>query len=166
MAEVLDGNTFRRAMGLFATGVTVITTEVNHEIHAMTANAFSSVSLHPPLILVCLNRGTKMERHLQHSARFAVNFLADDQERLSRHFAGGQGNDRAPDFSFSTFAGTPRLDGTLATVACAVHRVLDGGDHVIVLGQVQDIVIDESEPGPLLFWKGKYHNLDKPVAHM
>lgn len=164
MGESLDPKIFRQAMGLFATGVTVLSTEVDGEVHAMTANAFSSVSLDPPLVLVCLNRGAKMERVLQEGSRFAVNFLGADQEALSRHFAGGFGNDRDPEFTFTPFAGAPRLVDALAAVVCEVRESFDGGDHVIVLGRVLDIQVCERDVDPLLFWKGKYHALDSTAC--
>lgn len=153
-------------MGTFATGVTVIATEADAEIHGMTANAFSSVSLDPPLVLVCLNRGTKMEGLLTEGASFSVNFLSSEQEALSRHFAGGYGNERDPNFAFTDFAGAPRLEGSLGTVSCHVENVVDGGDHVIVIGQVAGIDLDESERDPLLFWKGKYFCLDKSASNI
>ncbi|MCL6599718.1 MAG: flavin reductase family protein [Alicyclobacillus macrosporangiidus] len=164
MEQSMDPQAFRRAMGMFATGVTVLATEVEGNIHGMTANAFSSLSLDPPLILVCLNRGTKMEGLLKHRAKFSVNMLSRDQEALSRHFAGGHGNQHTPEFRFTAFAGVPQLEGCLCTVACEVYDVLEGGDHVIVLGRVFGLDTASGETEPLLFWKGKYHALQSPVA--
>jgi flavin reductase (DIM6/NTAB) family NADH-FMN oxidoreductase RutF len=156
MDPVLDDKRFRRAMGLFATGVTVISTAVEDDVHAMTANAFTSVSLDPPLILVCLNRGSRMGTYLHPQAHFAVNVLGAEQEPLSRHFAGGQGGGTTPDFTFVEWSGVPRLEDSLCSIACRVQEVLDGGDHVIVLGRVLDLYVDDGDKDPLLFWKGAY----------
>lgn len=162
MEAGLDKRTFRRTMGLFGTGVTVISSKVEADIHAMTANAFTSVSLDPPLILVCLNRGSKMESFLRKGSHFAVNFLSSDQEPLSRHFAGGHGNKNAPSVEFISWSKTPRLTNCLGAVACEVHTTFDAGDHEIVVGKVEDIYLDDAEKRPLLFWKGQYHALSEP----
>lgn len=148
-------------MGMFATGVTVVTAEYEGEVHGMTANAFSSVSLDPPLILVCLKRGAHMEQVLQHGVRFAVNFLSAEQEDLSRHFAGGYGLDHVPDFGFRSFCEMPILEDAMCTVACEGHDLYDGGDHVILVGKVIGITEADDRQEPLLFWKGRYHGLHK-----
>lgn len=152
-------------MGMFATGVTVVATEHDGEVHGMTANAFSSVSLAPPLVLVCLNRGAKMESLLQQGQKFTINFLSEEQEALSRHFAGGYGLTEQPDFSFRSFCDAPSLDGAICTVACEAHQLYDGGDHVILVGKVNGITEADEQLDPLLFWKGRYHALEKVRAN-
>lgn len=158
MPTALNTKTFRQAMGMFATGVTVLATEQEGKIHAMTANAFSSLSLDPPLILVCLQRGTKMEGYLSVGQPFSVNFLTTNQEQLSSHFAGGLKDGFIPKFSFSTFASTVRLDESMCSIACAVEELVDGGDHVVVFGRVADIEM-ATDADPLLFFHGRYRSL-------
>ena len=105
-----------------------------------------------------------MESSLRKNDHFAVNFLSADQESLSRHFAGGRGNENPPPVHFVSWSNTPRLTGCLGAVACRVHTTFDGGDHQIVVGIVEDIYLDDSQKRPLLFWKGQYHALSEPVA--
>ncbi|QQE79798.1 flavin reductase family protein [Alicyclobacillus sp. SO9] len=158
MTTVLDTKTFRQAMGMFATGVTVMATEADGELHAMTANAFSSLSLDPPLILICLKRGAKMEHLINQGSYFSVSFLSEQQELLSTYFAGGSKDGTVPDFQFQPWSNTVRLQGSICSVACQVHEIVEGGDHVVVFGRVMDIDMD-SQGTPLLFYKGKYQTL-------
>lgn len=158
MQSTLDAMAFRQVMGLFATGVTVVATQIGEEIHGMTANAFASVSLDPPLVLVCVNRPAHMARNLHESGRFSVNFLEQGQEDLSRHFARATG--ATPDFEFEPWAGTIRLVGCLGSVACEVERVYDGGDHEIFLARVLNVEQESREGDPLVFWKGRYRRID------
>lgn len=162
MAYEVDAKQFRNTMGLFATGVTVISAERDGEIHGMTANAFSSLSLEPPMVLVCVSRGARLETWLEASSRFCVNLLHAHQESLSRYFAGGHGLTERPVFQFVPFAGTQRLEGAMASVACVVENIFPGGDHVIVIGKIVDIcgVDENSSDIPLIFWRGQYHQLE------
>ncbi|WP_026572985.1 flavin reductase family protein [Bacillus sp. UNC438CL73TsuS30] len=151
----MDDRFFRNVMGSFATGITVITTEVKGTSHGMTANAFVSVSLNPKLILVSIDKRAKMLGFLQESKRFAVSFLASEQQAESMRFA-GQKKDEDP-YIFERFSELPVIKGALANVACTVFNQVEAGDHVLFIGEVQDLQVKEGEP--LLYFKGKYREL-------
>jgi flavin reductase (DIM6/NTAB) family NADH-FMN oxidoreductase RutF len=162
-----DQRAYRAALGGFATGVTVVSTAAHDGFHATTANSFTSVSLSPRLILVCLTTGSRTLTAILSSGFFAVSVLSSAQEELSSHFAS---RDRAP--GSAGFAGTrftldrhgcPRFTGSTSSFACRVHDALPGGDHVIVLGEVMAYA---SEPGadPLLFHEGRYARIEADAA--
>ncbi len=155
----IDGQAFRRAMGHFATGVGVITADREGAVRAMTANAFTSVSLDPPLVLVALDRRTRMAGLLDPGTGFAVNLLREDQQALSRFFAGAWKEAARPPFRFVPFAGGPRLEGASATVGCEVDRRHDGGDHWLVVGRVLDVHVGVTPHYPLVFFRGEYREL-------
>ena len=154
MPEV-DAKAFRRTCGLFTTGVTVITTSVNGQVHGMTANSFTSVSLDTPLILVCVDVRSKMAQFLSSSKAFTVNVLGRHQEEVSRHFAGSSGDWHG---TFLPFGESVRLDDCLAALSCGVYAQYPAGDHIIVLGLVKDIY-QQDEGIPLVFWRGTYTSL-------
>ena len=104
---------FRRTLGMFATGVTIITTQSGDQVHGMTANAFMSVSLRPPLVLISVDKRAKMNSLLREGVRFGVNVLAEDQRELSDHFAGRTG-DRSQEAHFTLIHETPLVEGALA----------------------------------------------------
>ena len=106
--------TFRRTPGLFPTGVAVIATEVDDGLHAMTANAVSSVSLNPMLVLFCPGKKSRLAGYLPSMRSFSINFLRDEQQALSTFFAGGWNAAPAPAFRFVTDGAVPRLEGALA----------------------------------------------------
>jgi flavin reductase len=154
---------FRAALGAFATGVTVVTTrgEDDHA-YGMTANAFSSLSLDPPLILVCtilLSEGTAQ---IQRNQVFAVNILAADQEPLSRYFASRdrpRGRDAFSEVDhWTSVTGSPILKGAICHLDCRLHSSHTAGDHEIMIGEVVDLALDR-EAAPLLFHSGKYRLL-------
>jgi flavin reductase (DIM6/NTAB) family NADH-FMN oxidoreductase RutF len=160
--EDIDDRAFRDAMGSFATGVTVITTEGRDRPHGMTANAVTSVSLEPPLILVCVGRSTRLSRYLTQGRRFAVNILGQHQEPLSRYFSQAWPESQpAPEYQFEYVDGVPTVEGSLTAVICDVAQLYDGGDHIIVLGNVRAIHNDESDREPLLFFRGHYSNFSR-----
>ncbi|MFS0785117.1 flavin reductase family protein [Shouchella sp. 1P09AA] len=148
----MDDRLFRTAMSKFATGVTVITTELAGEVHGMTANAFMSVSLDPKLILISIGNQAKMKGHIDQTGVFAVNVLSHEQEHLSKQFAGQIKDDRAA--TFSTFAGLPVISDALASVACDVYDTTVQGDHTLYIGKVRDIIVTDGDP--LMFYSGKY----------
>lgn len=154
---------FRDALGAFATGVTVITTQGPEEAYGMTANAFSSVSLDPPLVLVCVIRGTQGEEMIEQNGIFAVNVLSDEQEAISRYFA-SKSRPRGPD-AFAEIShrraasGAPILDGSAAYLDCHVAAVHQAGDHTIFIGEVVAIGAS-AEARPLLFHRGQYRYID------
>lgn len=160
----MDTRSFRQTVGQFVTGVTVIATDSGGSIHAMTANAFTSLSLDPPLVLLCVGKQTKMGGLVQAGARFSVNILSRDQQNISCYFAGAWRQPEPPPVSFSNWEGVPRLAGCAATLACAVDTVHEGGDHWIVVGRVVDAVRADGAAMPLVFFGGRYVALEEAMA--
>lgn len=156
MTQPPDIRSFRRTFGRFATGVTVITAMNDGDVHGMTANAVTSVSLDPLLVLVCIDRRAHLHTILHRTDRFAINILSSAQEDLSRHFAHQPGPPVEP--VFATLDGVPILPDTLGTVVCSVSQVLDGGDHVIVIGRV-DALMEVVGGEPLLYFGGGYREI-------
>jgi flavin reductase (DIM6/NTAB) family NADH-FMN oxidoreductase RutF len=144
----------RTVMGRFATGVTVVTTTHRDTIHGMTANAFLSVSLRPPLVLVSLGR-CRMSEMLPRTGRYGVSVLASDQEHFAAHFAAQRASDTEPEFVW--YDDLPLLDGALAHVGCRVVDVHTAGDHVLWIGEVEHLHHREAEP--LLFYGGRFGTL-------
>ncbi|WP_342429693.1 flavin reductase family protein [Neobacillus sp. FSL H8-0543] len=151
----MDDRKFRSAMGKFATGVTVITTEIDEEPHGMTANAFMSVSLNPKLVVVSIGEKAQMLEKIKNSKRFAVNILSESQQEVSMIFAGQIKEKR--DISFERLAGLPVLKGAVVQVACEVVNEHVEGDHTLFIGRVLDIQLQDVEP--LLFFNGRYRSL-------
>ena len=160
----LDGKLFRQTLGLFATGVAIIATETEGQIHGMTVNAVSSVSLEPPLVLFCPGKRTRFASLLPALRSFSVNFLRADQQALSSFFAGGWKESAPPPFRFVHDGEAPRLQGALATLDCTLHAMHEAGDHWVVIGQVQNIQRGTEPHVPLLFFKGQYRNLESGSA--
>jgi flavin reductase (DIM6/NTAB) family NADH-FMN oxidoreductase RutF len=154
----IEKNELRRVMGHFATGVTVITTlRESGELHGLTANAFTSVSLVPPLVLVCVDKKAESYPCFEESRVFTVNVLAADQEAISRRFA-VSGGEKFQGIAYRDGAnGAPILDGSLAYIECRVTTALDGGDHTIYLGEVEQAETREAKP--LLFFRGGYREI-------
>ncbi len=154
----IDGRDLRNAMGLFATGVTVITTkDTAGKPFGLTANAFSSLSLDPPLLLICVDKGVDCYNCFEESKVFAVNFLSLAQEELSTRFA-TKGIEKFEGLSYSVGElGVALLDGALAHFECTVAHAYEGGDHTIYVGEVQKLVTSLGDP--LLFYQGKYRSL-------
>jgi flavin reductase (DIM6/NTAB) family NADH-FMN oxidoreductase RutF len=144
----------RQVMGRFATGVTVVTTTDREVIHGMTANAFLSVSLHPPLVLVSLGR-CRMSEMLPRAGRYGVSVLAHDQEHFAAHFAAQRVSPVEP--AFVWHHGLPLLSGALAHIACRVVDVHPAGDHVLWIGEVEHLHHRDGEP--LLFYTGRFGTL-------
>jgi flavin reductase (DIM6/NTAB) family NADH-FMN oxidoreductase RutF len=149
---------FRRTLGMFATGVTVITTRVGEEVHGMTANAFMSVSLRPPLILISVDRRARMNALLREGSRFGVSVLEERQTALSDRFAGRPGED-ALEPGFEIVHETPLVEGGLAHLVAHVVRSYWGGDHSLFLGQVEYVRYGEGTP--LLFHGGRYERFGR-----
>jgi flavin reductase (DIM6/NTAB) family NADH-FMN oxidoreductase RutF len=160
--QAFSGSDFRRALGAFATGVTVITTHGPGEEYGMTANAFSSVSLDPPLVLVCVKSGTAGSESIARNGVFAVNVLGAEQEALSRYFASKDRPRGAAAFSevphATAVTGSPILDGAVCHLDCRLTASHEAGDHVIFVGEVIALGVDP-EARPLLFHGGQYHLL-------
>jgi flavin reductase (DIM6/NTAB) family NADH-FMN oxidoreductase RutF len=150
----LDPRELRSCFGHFATGVTVVTcTSDEGRPHGATVNAFTAVSLEPALCQVALTRSSKAYRYLVDKA-FAVNVLAEGQLDVAMHFA-GRPMESEPVWAEGATA--PVLSGTAATISCTPWRTYDGGDHLIVIGEVRGIEIAAREP--LLFFRGQFHQL-------
>jgi flavin reductase (DIM6/NTAB) family NADH-FMN oxidoreductase RutF len=153
---------FRDAIGHFATGVTVVTSiGAGGAPVGTTASAVTSLSLDPPLVLVCFDRGSHTLAAVQSHGAFVVNVLAAPQRHLSANFA-RRGLSAAWDGVRHRrgLTGSPRLEGTLAALECTVEYRLPGGDHEIVVGRVREVETSEQDTAPLLYWRGAYASLE------
>jgi flavin reductase (DIM6/NTAB) family NADH-FMN oxidoreductase RutF len=153
-------------MGAFATGVTIITVDLDGEVHGMTANAFSSVSLDPKLVLVCVDARTKTHTHLHVKKRFGINVLCETQRAISEYYANPERtHERAEQEAGARFDrtghGTPVLHGALAYLECRLHSEQDAGDHTIFIAEVEEVVVQEGDP--LLFFRGKYRRVGEEI---
>lgn len=160
MSDSIDPREFRRAIGAFATGVTVVATDVGGEVHAMTANAISSLSIDPLLVLVCVGKRARMSAFLESTNGFSINILREENRALSDYFAGGWKEEAPPPFRFIHWEGGPRLEGCLAAIGCQTHELVEGGDHWIVIGKVVALHQGIEPRHPLLFYGGRYSRLD------
>jgi flavin reductase (DIM6/NTAB) family NADH-FMN oxidoreductase RutF len=160
-ASEIDPLLFRRVMGRFVTGVTVITAEANGVTRGMTANAFMSGSLHPPLCIVSVARRAHMHDHLAAAGRFGVNMLSSSQEHLSPHFAGRP----IPDFdvAFTRVGGIPVLADSTAWITADVAATHPCGDHTIVIGHIREMA-DNQHP-PLVYHAGQYVDIHARGHH-
>lgn len=156
----LDPSTFRAALGRFASGITIITArDADGRDGGMTVSAFSSLSLDPPLILVCVDRAASAGPVFDTAEHYAVNILADDQEALSRRFA-QKDVDRFDGVGFTRSSlGVPLLDGALATLECRATARHPGGDHSILIGEVIEVTLHEGHP--LLYYRSGYRRLER-----
>ena len=156
-----DQQRFRRVMGHFATGVTVVTGSGPAGAVGMTTNAVCSLSLEPMLVLVCFDNAARTLPVVQASKRFGVNVLSFAQERLAGHFA----TKLPPEEKFelaphTSEHGVPILDGALAWVACELRELIPGGDHTIGIGAV--LAMDEGDGDPLVWYRGRYSSVTPP----
>lgn len=157
-----DQEQFRRAMGSFATGVTIITVDYEGGAQGMTANAFASVSLDPLLVLVCVDQKARTHAHLHARKRFGINVLAENQRAISEHYADP---DRVEPWEGARFDrtqhGTPVLRGALAYLECRLQSSQDAGDHTIFIALVEDVVVRSGQP--LIFFEGDYFRLGSKI---
>lgn len=161
--EPPDSKDLRNVMGRFATGITVVTAG-QAEPRGMTANSFTSVSLEPPLVLVCVRRDAAMHQTILERGRFAVSVLAAHQERIARMFANparprGELEFAGVDITRGPYSGAPVLSGALAWLECKLTAVYEGGDHSIFLGEVRTLSRGTTEDA-LLFYGGSFHRLE------
>ncbi len=158
---VIDTRSYRDLVGRFATGVTVITVNDAGTFRAMTANSFTSVSLDPLLVLVCVTRDASMHDPIHEAGSFAVNLLAADQRPVSELFARrGELTEPMGGLPFHLGGtGAPLLEGTLGWFECEVWREYDGGDHTIFVGRVVDMDYSRPDEEPLLFFGGRYRQM-------
>lgn len=153
---------FKKAMQLWASGVTVVTTQSEKfGLQGMTVTAFSSVSVNPPQVLVCINESADTGTGIQESGHFAVNVLNSDQQEVSNQFAGGSSQEQR--FANTPWTagvtGTPVLDQSLMSLECKVIEKVYAGTHWIIIGEVQNCICREGNP--ILYYKGSYQQLDQ-----
>ena len=163
----LNPTEFRKAMGAFATGVTIITVNLDDEVHGMTANAFTSVSLDPMLVLVCVDHSTRTHAHLHAKKRFGINVLCEDQKAISEYYARPERSHEHAEAEAGarfdrTRHGTPMLDGALAFLECRLESVQEAGDHSIFIAEVEDVVVREGDP--LLFFRSVYRKIGEQIT--
>ncbi len=155
-----DAQAFRQAWGMFATGVSVITTiESEGHVHGMAANGITSVSVDPLLVLVCVGHNRNSYPLIKRSGRFAINILNESQKSIAEHYASPpeqRSADGEPEFKF-TERGSAILEGALASMDCHVVKEHETGDHTIFIAEVDDIQVNPGQP--LLFFGGKYGQL-------
>ena len=158
-----DSLAFRRALGCFATGVTVVTArDAGGRNRGITINSLSSVSLEPPLVLFCLDRETPSFACFLETPLFAVNVLRASQLDLSVRFATAAA-DKWDGVGFDLWPGDlPVLQGCLATLACRREAVYEGGDHVIIVGRVERLAVAEGEE-PLIYFQSSYRTAGPEV---
>jgi flavin reductase (DIM6/NTAB) family NADH-FMN oxidoreductase RutF len=155
-AASVDARLYRDAIGLFATGVVVVVGHAGSEHFAMTANAVMSVSLDPLLIAFCPGKRTNFSRHVPDLSGFSINVLREDQQALSTYFAGGWKHPAPPPFRFVPSRCGSRLEGSLASIDCVPEKIVELGDHWLVIGRVLDLHTGISPQRPLLFFRGRY----------
>ncbi|HJQ70367.1 MAG TPA: flavin reductase family protein [Blastocatellia bacterium] len=149
---------FRRALGHFASGVTVVTSRCEDGLlRGITVSAFTSLSLDPPLVLICIDKRASLHDYLKEGDHFAVNMLAEDQELISRRFA-SRDVERFEGLGYRTAdTGAPLINGALAAIECRIAHTYPGGDHTIVIGEV--IATHVTEGRPLAYFRGGYARL-------
>jgi flavin reductase (DIM6/NTAB) family NADH-FMN oxidoreductase RutF len=152
---------FRHAIGHFATGVTVVSSiGTDGRPVGTTASAVSSLSLDPPLVLVCFDRASLTLEAVRAHGAFVINVLTAPQRHLSANFARrGLGAAWEGVRHHPGPTGSPRLDGALAALECTVEHRLPGGDHEIVVGRVRDVETADADAAPLLYWRGAYASI-------
>lgn len=154
----LDPHDLRRAFGSFMTGVTVVTTrDASGTPLGFTANSFTSVSLDPPLLLVCPGKNLSSYEHFASCSHFAVNILAEGQEDLSNTFAGFKGDRFAKADHSLNARGIPLISGAVATFSCRTHQAVEAGDHCVLIGQVE--AYSHNESPALGYANGRYFSL-------
>jgi 3-hydroxy-9,10-secoandrosta-1,3,5(10)-triene-9,17-dione monooxygenase reductase component len=153
----IDPAGFRRLLGHFATGVTVVTAaDPAGRPAGMTVSSLASVSLEPPLLLICIDRAADAHAALTGAPRFVVNVLTEEQEALARRFA-ESGADRVSGIRWQAEDGVPALDGVLARIACERASVHVEGDHSVIVGRVTGG--SHGDGAPLLYYRGRYAEL-------
>ncbi|TDO86261.1 flavin reductase family protein [Enemella evansiae] len=160
VAGVPAAEHLRRGMATFATGVTVITAYAGEIQYAMTANSFTSLSLDPPLVMVSVARGGRFHRPVLDAGAWAVSVLGADQLELARHFSDAH-RDRLRQFEtvphrISTITGSPLLLGSLAWFECVTDRVVEAGDHSLLIGAVHSCWVTERPGRPLTYFRGVF----------
>lgn len=153
----IDDAGFKLAMSHFASGVTVVTTEHEGAMFGMTVASFASLSLHPPLVLICIEKSVKTHDAIAASGRFGVSILASSQAEISGRFA-SKSDDKFSGVSIRQGElGSPLIEGAICALECRLHSQLPGGDHTIFVGEVVDA--QTSEHPPLVYFRSGYREL-------
>lgn len=156
MYDVIDTTTFRSALGSFCSGVTVITgMSADDTPVGLACQSFSSLSLDPPLVLICLGKQSRSWAAIAETGRFTVNVLSQDQEHASRAFGSSTGR-RFEAVEWQVREGAVVLDDVLAWIDCSIHAIHDGGDHHIIVGAVRRLAVERPTHQPLVFFRGAY----------
>lgn len=154
----VDPHTLRRVCGSFATGVVVVTSGTAAPVSGLTVNSFTSVSLDPPLILVCIQHQSSQLPELRRTGAFAVNILAADQEDMGQAFSSYYERRLVQVDTHRGITGVPILSAALAYLECRVDREVQAGDHLIIIGEVLGLAV-QREDKPLTFFRSNYHEL-------
>lgn len=154
----IEGTEFRRVLGHFPTGVTVITAMTGDGPAGMAIGSFASVSLDPPLVMFCPARSSTSWAQMRDADGFCVNVLGEHQQEICAQFATSDGGDKFAGVDWAAEAtGAPVLEGSIAWIDCSHYAIHDGGDHEIVVGRVERLGAEqEAAAGPLLFFQGRY----------
>jgi flavin reductase (DIM6/NTAB) family NADH-FMN oxidoreductase RutF len=151
----VDPAEFRRTLGHFAAGVTVVTAKFdNGDIAGITVTAFTSLSLTPPLVLICIDKRSRLHDRLQIGGYYAVNMLSAEQEYVSRRFASKEPDQFREIGYHDGLTGVPLIQDSMAAVECRIVQRVDGGDHTIIIGEVEATHVHEGKP--LLYFRGGY----------
>ena|SRR5438045_2840614 len=153
----VDDAEFKLAMSHFASGVTVVTTEQDGKSFGMTVAAFSSLSLRPPLVLVCIEKSVRTHEAIAAAGKFAVSILSDGQADVSNRFASRSEDKFSGVATRRGESGMPLIDGALCTIECTLREHFPGGDHSIFIGEV--VGIATSEGAPLVYYRSGYREL-------
>ena len=153
----VEPDDFKAALGRWASGITVVTAAGNDGPVGLTVSAFSSLSLHPPLVLVCIGLASWSHDQVVNAPGFGVHVLGSGQEEVSNTFAFSR-EDRFKDLDWDeSHHGVPRIKGSLATLVCERHQVVEAGDHSILIGRVLEATVTDDQP--LCWWQGGYRRL-------
>jgi len=171
-APHIDPDRYRDVLGRFVTGITVVTTMSDDGAgptpFGTTVNAFNSVSLDPPLVLITVGLERSIHPVIAATRRFAVNILAEDGQELSDCFSGAPSRLPRSAFCNAAFAlsasGMPLLDAAAAWIDCTVERQLDAGDHTIFIGRVMDLAVTGDERWPLLYYRRRYLRIERAAT--
>ena len=153
--EPISTNKFKKTLGSFATGVTVVTTCLDSKLHGLTVNAFSSLSLNPPLVLICIDKKSESNKILKQSKIFAVNILSKDQKNLSKIFSDSKNKNRFHKVKTTTnITGSPIIVISLGYIDCSVEKIIPAGDHNIFVGKIKSL--NTKNLDQLIYYRGNY----------
>jgi flavin reductase (DIM6/NTAB) family NADH-FMN oxidoreductase RutF len=167
-AAAIESETFRRVMGHFVTGVTVVSAFDGPQPFGITVNALSSVSLDPPLVMVALDRRRFLTPIVRAARRYAVNILSEEQQALSDCFAGAAVEPGRDAFCGAAWhpgtTGLPLIDGAIATLECSVVETFSAGDHDLFIGRVDTLANDPLHPMPLLYYRRRDLRIERAAT--